>query len=105
MIALIYEYPKEREWLGRLFVRQPDLFGRLGFQIIAGRPGMIPAYGAGYGGRAPEPGPRPVDWELVAGTLALALQFGGEDARNLAIDHYQHACAHQDQDVLGAPQK
>ena len=96
MIAIIYEYPKEREWLGRTFARHPELFGRFAFQVIAGQPGMIAAYGAGYGGRTAQPGWSGVDWELVAATLAMALEFGDEETRIIATGHYENARAHQD---------
>ena len=92
MLAVIYEYEKERQFIGRLMARQPDLFGRLGFQVIAGRPGMIAAYGAGYGGRTAAPAPPgPPDWELVAGTLALALELGDDATRATALAFYDQA--------------
>ena len=92
MLAVIYEYPKEREWLGRLFARHPELFGRLAFQVIAGRPGLVAAYGAGYGGRTAGPAEdTPVDWELVAATTALALELGDADTRATALGFYDQA--------------
>lgn len=95
MLAVIYEYDKERQWLGRLMARQPGLFGRLAFQVIAGRPGMVAAYGAGYGGRTAQPGPAgPPDWELVAGTLALALELGDAATRATALAFYDQARGH-----------
>jgi hypothetical protein len=95
MLALLFEYDKEQGWIGRLMHDHPGLFGRLGFQVIRTRPGAIAAYGAGYGGPPPLREQGAPDWEMVAATLALALEHGAGDTRKTALGFYDQARGRQ----------